>query len=84
MESQLFEHQARDDLRFACLLHRGLYRPRIFPADQQGNALNLDSVQVVLNLAQPLVLVFVLALGFIKEQDHRAIAIAGTSLSNRC
>jgi hypothetical protein len=79
-EGELLDHQPRDDLRLVRALQRGLHRQQILLADEEGVQPDLDAVEVVVHVAQPLVFVLVVALGLVAEQGDSAAAIARAGL----
>ena len=82
MEAQLLDHQPRDDLRLARLLERRLHGMQFLLPDEESEQPDVDPVQVVVHVAQPLVLVLVLAvaLRLVEEHRHDTAAIAGAGV----
>ena len=76
MESELLDHEARNDLRLVLQLERGLDGAQALLADQEREQPDVDAVQVVVHIAQPLVLVLAVALRLVEEHHDHAAAVA--------
>ena len=66
-EGELLDHQPRDDLRLLHALQRRLHCQQFLLADQEGEQPDLQSIQMVVHVAQSLVFVLIVALRLVAE-----------------
>ena len=61
-------------------MHGGLHPEQLLLANEECEEPDLQAIEVIVDVAQPLVLVLIVALRFIAEEDHGAAAVACAGL----